>query len=102
MHTLIHCRTVRRADVWPIFCSCPQIVPEQSEITIIRRKYSRKYGMSDGKWIDKISSAISGFYVYEESWNPVPGEQLDAEREPGDPEDSFAVCMKISCLPLRL
>ena len=37
---------------------------------------------------------FAGFYVYRAAWTPVLGEELTAERESGNSEDSFAVRLK--------
>ena len=46
------------------------------------------------------------FHVYRPAWNPVLGEELTAEREPGNSEDSFAARLKrggetVGQVPLR-
>ena len=33
-----------------------------------------------------MESAVRGFHVYGAGWNPVPWKQLEAEREPGNPD----------------
>ena len=38
-----------------------------------------------------VESTVRSFHVHDTSWNPVPGKQLEAEREPGNPNDSFAI-----------
>ena len=41
-----------------------------------------------------LESDVRGFHVYRPDWNPVLGEELTAEREPGNSEDPFAVRLK--------
>ena len=41
-----------------------------------------------------LESDVRGFHVYRPAWNPVLGEELTAEREPGNSEDPFAVRLK--------
>ena len=38
-------------------------------------------------------SAICGFHVYKDSWNPYIGQQLQTERELDNPDDTFAVAV---------
>ena len=38
-----------------------------------------------------MESAVRSFHVYKPTWTPVIGEELTAEREPGNSEDQFAV-----------
>lgn len=47
--------------------------------------------MSDGKVV--VESTVGSFPVYGATWSLVPGEQLDVEREPGNPEDSLTDCI---------
>ena len=42
----------------------------------------------------RVESAIRGYHVYREIWNPVLGEELTTQREHGNPEDAFAVKIK--------
>ena len=42
----------------------------------------------------ELESAVRGFHVYKPTWTPVIGEELTAEREPGNSEDWFAVALK--------
>ena len=42
-----------------------------------------------------LESAVRGFHVYKPTWTPVVGEELTAEREPGNSEDRFAVAQTI-------
>ena len=42
-----------------------------------------------------LESDVRGFHVYRPAaWTPVLGEELTAEREPGNSEDPFAVRLK--------
>ena len=41
-----------------------------------------------------LESAVRGFHVCRAAWTPVLGEELTAEREPGNSEDQFAVRVK--------
>ena len=41
-----------------------------------------------------LESTVCCFHVYRAAWTPVLGEELTAEREPGNSEDSFAVRLK--------
>ena len=50
----------------------------------------RELRMLDSEVI--VESAVRGFHVYAASWNPIPGKQLEAEREPGNPGNSLAMC----------
>ena len=38
-----------------------------------------------------LESDVRGFHVYRAAWIPVLGEELTAEREPGNSEDLFAL-----------
>ena len=38
-----------------------------------------------------LESDVRGFQVYRAAWTPVLGEELTAEREPGNSEDPFAL-----------
>ena len=38
-----------------------------------------------------LGSDVRGFHVYRAAWTPVLGEELTAEREPGNSEDPFAL-----------
>ena len=38
-----------------------------------------------------MESTVRGFHVYRAAWTPVLGEELIAERQPGNSEDAFAV-----------
>ena len=42
----------------------------------------------------ELESAVRSFHVYKPTWTPVIGEELTAEREPGNSEDRFAVALK--------
>ena len=42
-----------------------------------------------------VKSAVGGFHVYGASWSPILGKQLEAEREPGNPDGSFTVCYTV-------
>ena len=39
-------------------------------------------------------SHVKGYHVYQAFWTPVIGECLLNEREPDNPEDKYAVCVK--------
>ena len=41
-----------------------------------------------------LESAVRGFHVYRAAWTPVLGEELTAEKEPGNSEDPFTVRLK--------
>ena len=41
-----------------------------------------------------LESTVRSFHVYHAAWTPVLGEELTAEREPGNSEDPFAVRLK--------
>ena len=43
----------------------------------------------------ELESAVRGFHVYKLTWTPVIGEELTAEREPGNSEDRFAVAQRL-------
>ena len=38
-----------------------------------------------------LESDVRGFHVYRAAWTPLLGEELAAEREPGNSEDPFAL-----------
>ena len=39
-------------------------------------------------------SNVKGYHVYQGNWVPKIGETLSTEREPGNPKDKYAVCVK--------
>ena len=46
-------------------------------------------------------SNVKGYHVYQGNWVPKIGETLSTEREPGNPKDKYAVCVKIMFYFLR-
>lgn len=41
-----------------------------------------------------LSTAVRGYHVYQDNWEPDIGDQLHCEREPGNSHDTFAVAVK--------
>ena len=39
-------------------------------------------------------SNVKGYHVYQSIWVPKNGKTLSTEREPGNPNDKYAVCVK--------
>ena len=46
-----------------------------------------------------FSSVIRGYHVYKSTWQPFTGEQLQIEREAGNPSNRFAVAVIFGCAP---
>ena len=42
----------------------------------------------------ETASAVKGYHVYQGIWVPKIGETLSTEREPSNPKDKYAVCVK--------
>ena len=42
----------------------------------------------------ETESSVRGYHVYQENWTPIIGEQLQCEREDGNPRDRYAVAIK--------
>ena len=42
----------------------------------------------------EMVSYVKGYHVYKTLWNPLIGEFLSCEREPDNPMDKYAVCVK--------
>ena len=42
----------------------------------------------------EMVSYVKGYHMYKTLWNPLIGEFLSCEREPDNPMDKYAVCVK--------
>ena len=49
----------------------------------------------------ELESAVRGLHVYKPTWTPVIGEELTAEREPGNSENRFAVPQRLAQTIIR-
>ena len=59
-----------------------RIIMDQNEIKVI---VTRNFEMV---------SYVKGYHVYKTLWNPLIGEFLWCDREPDDPMDKYALCVK--------
>ena len=59
-----------------------KITMDQNEIKVIVTRNS------------EMVSYVKGCHVYKTLWNPLIGEFLSCEREPDNPMDKYAVCVK--------
>ena len=59
-----------------------RIMVDQNEIKVIVTR------------IFEMVSYLKGYHVYKTLWNPLIAECLSCEREPDNPMDKYAVCVK--------
>ena len=84
-------RESRDGCSWNSFCSC-SVFAASGEL-ILTLMASQPVGGREDITSLEVQSYIRGYHAYQDIWDPRIGEVLPLQREPGNPEDKFAVAV---------